>query len=84
MTFGGEEDPQQMTFCILIFMEYPISVYPNDLTYEISSSLFNVDPSYFSIMRNSCIWGIFIPNHVSWTIFYHDCLFKFPVQHLAN
>jgi hypothetical protein len=27
-----------MIFCVLISMEYPISIYPNDLTYGISSS----------------------------------------------
>jgi hypothetical protein len=74
----------KMTICLLIFMEYPISIYPSNLTYGISSLLLNVDPLYFLYYEQSVYMRHFHIKQCLLTIFNHDCLFNYPVQHLAN
>jgi hypothetical protein len=61
-----------------------ISIYQNDLTYGISSSLLNVDPLYFFYYEQSVYMRHFHIKLCLLTIFNHDCLFNFHVQHLAN
>jgi hypothetical protein len=61
-----------------------ISIYPNDLTFGISSSLLNVDPLYFLYYEQSMYMRHFYIKPCLLTIFNHDCLFNFSVQHLAN
>jgi hypothetical protein len=65
-------------------MEYPISTYPNDLTYRISFSLFDVNPLYFSIMDTFLYMRDFHINPCILIVFNHDCFFYFHDQHLAN